>query len=97
MLIVAFGESTMRRTQVQLWYNRLKEGQENVNDDACPGRPSMSATDEKIEAVKKMILDNRRITIREIAADVGISCGSSQAIFTDVVDMKRAQRRLFQS
>ena len=50
MLAVAFGESTMSRTQVQLWYNRFKEGREDVND---------------IEAVKKMISNNRRITIRE--------------------------------
>ena len=32
MLTVAFGESTMSRTQVQLWYNQFKEGRENVND-----------------------------------------------------------------
>ena len=66
----AFGESTMSRTQVQLWYNRFKEGRE----DARP---------ESIKAVKKMIVDNRRIT-REVADDVGISFGSCQAIFTDV-------------
>ena len=34
---------------------------EDVNDDDRPGRPSMSTTDENIEAVKKMILDIRRI------------------------------------
>ena len=39
MLTVAFGESTISRTQVQLWYNRLKEGREDVNDDGRPGRP----------------------------------------------------------
>ena len=38
-----------------------------------------------IEAQKKMILDNRRITIKEIA-------GSSQAIFTAVVVMKSGYR-----
>ena len=78
MLTAAFGELTMSRTQVQLWYNRFKEGQEDVNDDAR--WPSTSATAKNIEAVKKTILDNRRITIREIAADVGISCGSCQSI-----------------
>ena len=51
MLTVAFGESTMSRTQVQLWYNRFKEGREDVNDDACPGRPSTSTIDENIEAI----------------------------------------------
>ena len=45
MLTVAFGESTISRTQVQLWYNRFKVGQ-------CP---SASTTDENIKAMKKMI------------------------------------------
>ena len=67
MLTVVFGESTMSRTQVQLWYNQFKEGREDVNDDAYPGRPNTSTTDENIEAVEKMILDNHRITIREVA------------------------------
>ena len=34
ILTVAFGESTISRTQVQLWYNRFKKGREDVNDDA---------------------------------------------------------------
>ena len=56
---MTFGESTMSRTQVQLWYNRFKEGREGTNNDARPGQPSTSTTDKNIESVKKMILDNR--------------------------------------
>ena len=37
-----------------------------------------------------MILDNRRITIREVADDVGISLGLCQAIYMDILDMKSA-------
>ena len=59
MLTVAFGESTMNTTQVELWYKRFKKGRENVNNDAHPGRPSTSTTDKNIEAVMKMILNNR--------------------------------------
>ena len=77
MLTVAFGESTISRTQVQLWYNRFKEGRKDINDDAHPGCPSTSTTDENIEAVKKMILDSRRITITEVANDVGIAKSES--------------------
>jgi len=39
--------------------------------------------------MKKMIIDNRRITIREIVDGVGISIGSYHAIFSDILDMKR--------
>ena len=53
----------MNRTQVKLWYNRFKEGRE---DDTRTGRPSTSTTDENIEAVKKMILDNRRIVLERL-------------------------------
>ena len=54
MLTVTFGESTMSRTQIQLWHNQFKEGREDVR----PGRPSTSTSDENIEAAKKMILNN---------------------------------------
>ena len=54
----------MSRTQVQLWRNRFKEDRVDVKDDNRTGRPSTSITHENIEAVKKMILDIRRITIR---------------------------------
>ena len=70
------GESTMSRIRVQLWYNRIKEGREDVNDNASPGRPTTSITDE--------------YTIREVADDVGISFGTCQAIFTDGLGKKRA-------
>ena len=89
ILTVSFGQSTKSRTQVQLWYNRFKKGREDVNDDARPGRPSTSTTNENIKAVKKMILNTRRITIREVADDVDIAFGSCQAIFTNVLGMKR--------
>ena len=54
ILTVAFRESTMRITQVQLSYNRLQGGRD-VNADAPTGHPSTLTTDENIEAVKKMI------------------------------------------
>ena len=65
---MAFDESTTSRTQLQLWYKRFKEGRKNVNEDVRPGSLSTSTIDENIEAVKKMILDNRRITIKKACA-----------------------------
>ena len=58
MLTVVFGESTMSRTLVQLWYNRFKEGREDVNDDARPGGPFTSKTDKKIEVMKKIFVES---------------------------------------
>ena len=54
----------------------------------------MSTTDENIEGVKEMILDNRRITIREVAKVLAISFDSCQTIFTDVLGMKRVPTKI---
>ena len=56
MQTVTFGESTMSRTQVQLWCNQFKEGREDVNDNARATRTRTSTTDENIKAVKKTIM-----------------------------------------
>ena len=50
-----------------------------------------STTYENIEAVKKMILANHCINIRDLAVDVDILFGSCQAIFTDDLSMKHAK------
>ena len=54
----------------------------------------MSTSDENIAAVKKMILDNRRITIREFADNVAISFGSCQAFIKEVLAMERPAAKI---
>ncbi|UYV60447.1 hypothetical protein LAZ67_1001174 [Cordylochernes scorpioides] len=53
------------------------------------GRPSTSTTDEKINEVEKMILANRRITVRKVAEDLNISIGSCHSIFINDLGMRR--------
>ncbi|UYV67884.1 hypothetical protein LAZ67_5002380 [Cordylochernes scorpioides] len=65
------------------------EGREDVNDEGRAGRPSTSTTDEKINEVEKLILANRRITVREVAEDLNISIGSCHSIFIYDLGMRR--------
>ncbi|UYV61439.1 SETMAR, partial [Cordylochernes scorpioides] len=67
----------------------FSEGREDVKDEERAGRPSTSATDEKINEVEKIILANRRITVREVAEDLNISIGSCHSIFINDLAMRR--------
>ncbi|UYV85188.1 hypothetical protein LAZ67_X004883 [Cordylochernes scorpioides] len=58
--------------------------------------PSTSTTDEKINEVEKMILANRRITVREIAEDLKISIGSCHSIFINDLGMRRVAAKFVQ-
>ncbi|UYV77682.1 hypothetical protein LAZ67_15001917 [Cordylochernes scorpioides] len=89
MLTVAYGEATLDRSNVYRWYKMFSEGREDVNDEERTGRLSTSTTDEKINEVEKMILANRRITVREVAEDLNISIGSCHSIFINDLGMRR--------
>jgi len=67
MLQQAFGDECMSRTQCFEWYSRFKIGRTSIDEDPRSGRPSTSTDDVHIDAVRDLILQNRRLTIREIA------------------------------
>ncbi|KAG5335924.1 GVQW3 protein, partial [Acromyrmex charruanus] len=52
MLQKCYGDDTLSKTQVYQWYERFKSGREAVEDDARPGRPSTSKTDENLRGTR---------------------------------------------
>ena len=70
----------------------LLEGREDVHDEERAGRPSTS-TDKNINEVKKIVLSNRRITVREVDEDLNVSIGSCHSIFTNNLGMRRVEIR----
>ena len=93
MLTVTYGEATLERSNVYRWYKMFSEGGEDVNDEERAGRPSTSTTDENIYEVKKIVLVNRRITVREAPEVLNISIGSCHSIFSNDLDMTRGVAR----
>jgi len=66
----------MSRTQCYEWFKHFKAGRMSVGEDPRPGRPSTSTNDDHVERVQAVIRGNRRLTVREVADEVGISIGS---------------------
>jgi len=79
----------MGRTQVFDWFRRFKEGRTSFESDPRSGRPSTSRNEEMIAKVRTIVRNKRRLTVREIADDCGISVGSCDAILTNNLHMKR--------
>ena len=72
----AYGEDAMGRTQVFDWFRRFKEGRTSVESDPQSGRPSTLRNEEMIAKARTIVRNNRRLIVREIADDCGISVGS---------------------
>ena len=94
MLHKCFGESNLSRTPVFEWHKAFSEGREVVENLSHASRLSTSVNDDNIEKVKKIVLENRRVGIREVAEALIISYGSTQHIVVHVLSMKRVASRL---
>jgi hypothetical protein len=70
-------------TQIKEWFNCFKDGHTFVDSDQRSGRPSTSQNANVSETVCSLILEDRRLTIREIADMVGISTDSAHSVLTE--------------
>jgi len=83
----------MSRTQCYEWFKHFKEGRVSVGEDRRPGRPSTSINDDHVERVRAVIRGNRRLTVREVADEMGISIGSCHQIFIEKLQMSRVSAK----
>jgi AraC-like DNA-binding protein len=85
----AFGDDAMGAKQFKEWFNCFKDGRTLAESDESSGRPSTSRNANIIENERSLILDDRRLTAREIAGEVGISIGSAHSTLTEDLHMCR--------
>lgn len=71
----SFGKSSMNKQAIYKWYKRFEDGRESVKDDDRTGRHRTSITGKQVEKVKE--------------EEVGISYGSCEEMFTNILGMKR--------
>jgi hypothetical protein len=64
---VLFGEQKTGRTQVFDLFSTFKIGMTSAQDAQHLGHPPTVKTDENVDRVKQLVLENRRITICEAA------------------------------
>ncbi|GBO18995.1 Putative uncharacterized protein FLJ37770 [Araneus ventricosus] len=58
------------------WFKRFRDGKEDVKDEPRSGRPPTSTTPDNIERVRRMLADDRRLSLRMIAEELKISLDS---------------------
>jgi len=88
-----FADDAMDITQIKEWYKRFRDGCTSVESDARSGRLSTSRNDELIDQVRTLVMQDRRVTVRELVEKVVISTGSVHSILTDDLAMRRVSAK----
>ena len=81
------GQATCLRA-VERWCKRFHEGQEELEDEARPGRP-VTDTTENIEKIRLIIEDDPCVTVEEVQDQTGLSYGNTQQIITDHLQLTK--------
>jgi len=89
MLKQAFGDSCMSHSRTFEWFGRFKNGRTSTANDDRSGQPSTATTHSKVEQVQAAVNQDRRRTIHDLCAEVGIGYGSCQRILTEQLNMHR--------
>jgi hypothetical protein len=62
-----YGDTCLPRSKIYKLIDHFKNGRTSVCDEERSGRPSMSRSEENIQVVERMVRENRRITVDDIA------------------------------
>jgi transposase len=87
--IKVYGDSSPSFSTIKNWAAEFKRGPTSLEDDPREGRPKSATTPEIIEQVHDMILDDRRMEVREIAETIGILKERVRYILHKELDMKK--------
>lgn len=74
---------------VKTWVARFRTGHFDVADEPRSGRPTSATTEDKVDAVHDLILEDRRISAKNVAETVGISKERILHIIHNILNMHK--------
>jgi transposase len=83
-----YGDSSSFST-IKKWAVEFKRGRTSLEDGPCEGRPKIAPPPEITEQVHDMVLDDRRMELREVAETTGISKERREYILHAELYMKK--------
>ncbi|KAJ4430453.1 hypothetical protein ANN_22669 [Periplaneta americana] len=83
-----YGKHCMSLARVKAWHKRFRERRVSLADGAQSGTPHR-ITDDIVELVDGPVTQDRRVTVKAVAAEVGLSVGSVHTIMAERLNWRK--------
>ena len=87
------GDGVMDVKNVRSWVRQFTEGRMSCENKLKEPPPRTSRSEDMIVRVEQMVMEDRRLTVRQIAANAGISVGSVDTIVHDDLKLRKVSAR----
>lgn len=67
------GNESLKKAVVCHWHQRFKSGRESAENDEGRSQPSTSKTNENTNKVEEILINNRKLTITDLAENLTLS------------------------
>jgi hypothetical protein len=90
---VQYGDACLSQQQVYEWNRKFRNGVTSVAHAPRPGQAHRVVTPESIAAVEALVMENRRVSVDEIAEILNMSHGSTHHVIHDVLQFHKVSAR----
>ncbi|CAH1985354.1 unnamed protein product [Acanthoscelides obtectus] len=84
---------TIHQSTISRWDGKFKRGRVSLSEDPRVGAPKTAVTQENVDAVRKLITEDRHVTYREIETSLKISKTSIQKILHEELGVRKLVSR----
>lgn len=92
-MLAVYGDTAPKYSTVTKWASLFKHGRTSLEDDERCGGPNKAIVDENIDAVRAIVMADRRVTTERLEHEVGISHGSIIKILHKYLNLKKVSAR----
>jgi [histone H3]-lysine36 N-dimethyltransferase SETMAR len=92
-MVNVYGDHAPSKTTVKKWAAEFKRGRESIEDDPRSGRPVDATSPEICSAVERLVMEDRRLKVDQIAEALGISHGSVETILHEKLGLSKVCAR----
>src|SRR5215470_8229706 len=86
-------DGVMDVKNLRSWVRQFREGRTSCENNPKEPRPRTSRSEDMIARVEQMVMEDHRLSVRQIAANAGITLGSVDTILHDDLKMWKVSAR----
>ena len=91
--VETLGEDSPYYPTVKTWVADFKRGKESTDDDTRTGRQKSATMDAQVEGICRMVMNDRRVTVKHMAETLNVSAGSFHTALTQILRMSKLSAR----